>query len=228
MNAIKYLLIFFFLTTYSFAQVINNETTTSEQTLEENDTILKEAILLEEVVIHKEKLDTESKKQYLLLQNRVLKVFPYARIASERLMSLNINMSKLKSNREKRKYFKIAENYIENEFTEKLKKLSRKQGQILVKLIHRQTGVTTYDLIKEHKSGWKAFWSNNTARLFDINLKTKYEPYNVNEDYLIETILDRAFESGRLIKQNAANPIDYYELSDYWIQKALSQKKIEK
>jgi hypothetical protein len=179
---------------------------------------------LEEVIIRKEKLDPEAKKQFLILQNRVYKVYPYAKIASERLTGLNRNMSKLKTNRERKKYFKIVEDYIENEFTDKLKKLSRKQGQILVKLIYRQTGETTFDLIKEYKSGWKAFWSNNTAKLFDINIKAKYEPYQVNEDYLIETILERGFNSGRLVRQQSANPIDYDALSDYWYEKASKKK----
>ena len=112
---------------------------------------------------------------------------------------------------------------MENEFTEQLKKLSRKQGQILVKLIHRQTGFTTYELIKDYKSGWKAFWSNTTAKVFDINLKTPYSPYEVNEDYLIETILFRAFNSGRLIKQESKNPVSYDDLSDFWEQKAIKK-----
>ena len=76
-----------------------------------------------------------------MLQNRVYKVYPIAKIAADRLTVLNKNMDKMKTNREKKKYFKIVEDYMENEFTGQLKKLSRKQGQILVKLIHRQTGV---------------------------------------------------------------------------------------
>ena len=204
------------------AQIIEKDTTKMGYVLEENDTIT-EPILLEEVVIFKEKLDPESKKQFLLLQNRVYKTYPFARIASDRLTAMNKTMDKLKSVKEKRKYFKIVENYMENEFTAQLKKLSRKQGQILVKLIHRQTGTTTYDLIKDYKSGWKAFWSNNTARVFDINLKTGYAPYNVNEDYLIETILFRAFNRGRLVKQEPAFPIDYDDLSDFWEKKAINK-----
>lgn len=194
---------------------------------EENDSILSETILLEEVYIYKGKLDPEAKKQFLLLQNRVYKVYPYAKIASERLTLLNANMAKLKSNRDKKRYSKIVEDYMENEFKAQLKKLSRKQGQILVKLIHRQTGISTYDLIKDYKSGWKAFWSNNTARLFDINLKTKYDPYQVNEDFLIETILYRAFNRGRLVEQKSANPVDIDELTLAWEQKAteLARKK---
>jgi hypothetical protein len=193
--------------------------------LKEIDTLSNEPIQLEEILVYKEKLDPEAKKQYLLLRNRVYKTYPYAKIASERLTILKKNMDKLKTEKEKRKYFKIVEDYMENEFEAQLKKLSRKQGQILVKLIHRQTGFTTYSLIKDYKSGWKAFWSNNTARLFDINLKTKYAPYQVNEDFLIESILYRAFNSGRLVNQPPANPVDYDELYEYWQQLAVKINK---
>jgi len=207
----------------SKGQVTTDSIQKKELSVEQLDTILDEPIPLEEVVIYKEKLSPEEKKQFLLLQNRVYKVYPFAKTAAERLTILNKNLDKLKTNREKKKYFKIVEDYIENEFTGQLKKLSRKQGQILVKLIHRQTGFTTFELIKDYKSGWKAFWSNNTARLFDINLKTKYAPYEENEDFLIETILDRAFTRGRLISQKPANPIDIDELTDYWQKKALKK-----
>jgi hypothetical protein len=126
----------------------------------------------------------------------------------------------LTNSRDKKQYFKIVENYLTNEFEEKLKKLSRKQGQILVKLIHRQTGVSTYDLIKNLKSGWKAFWSNTAASMFDISLKQEFKPYDNNEDYLIETILVRAFESGRLQNQIPATPVDYDSLNEFWESKA--------
>jgi len=194
----------------------------------ENDTLLNDTIALHEVLIYNVKLDPEEQKQFLLLQNRVYKVYPYAKTASDRLTAMNKNLEKLKSNKDKKKYFRIIEDYMENEFKAKLKKLSRKQGQILVKLIHRQTGITTFDLIKDYKSGWKAFWSNNTARLFDINLKKKYEPFDDNEDYLIETILDRAFTNGRLVPQSSALPIDINQLDVYWQKKAIELKKSKK
>ena len=205
------------------AQIVVKDSTKMGYKLSDNDSIIAAPILLEEVVISKQKLDPEAKKQFLMLQNRVLRVYPYARIGAERLLTLNKNMELMPTNREKKKYLKIIENYMENEFSAQLKKLSRKQGQILVKLIYRQTGQTTFDLIKDYKSGWKAFWSNSTARLFDINLKTKYLPLDVNEDYLIETILFRAFNSGRLTPQAAANPVDYDQLSEIWATRASKQ-----
>ncbi len=190
----------------------------------DNDTIFEQG-QLEEVIVSKEKLDQDALRQYLLLQSRVYRVYPYAKIASERLTTLNKNLAALKTDREKKKYVKIVEDYMNNEFEGQLKKLSRKQGQILVKLVYRQTGQTTFDLIKEFKSGWKAFWYNNTAKVFDIDIKMKYDPFNSNEDFLIETILVRAFNTGRLIEQPAVNPINYGILNSYWEQKAMKQTK---
>ncbi len=213
-----------FLALSAQAQIVEQDTTKMGYVLKETDTI-SEPILLDEIIISNEKLDPEAQKQFNLLRNRVYKVYPYAKVAAERLVLLNKNMNALKTNREKRKYFKIVEDYMENEFEARLKKLSRKQGQILVKLIYRQTGSTAFELIKDYKSGWKAFWSNATANVFDISLKRKYLPFEDNEDFLIETILKRAFDRGRLVRQAPATPIDYDQLTDYWEAKAQEVNK---
>ena len=193
----------------------------------ENDSILRTSLDLEEVVVTGQKSNKvdEDRKKFLLLQQRVIKVYPYAKVAADNLTQLNQNMSKFKTEREKKKYFKIVENYLEHEFEEQLKKLSRKQGQILVKLIHRQTGKTTYALVKDLKSGWKAFWASNTAKVFDIDLKEEYDPFTVTEDFLIESILIKAFNEGRLQKQLPAKPIDYPELSRVWKEKVQIAKE---
>jgi hypothetical protein len=216
MKSITTILFFIFISTAVKAQIIKKETDQMGYVLKETDTILNDTIELPEIIVRKEKLDIEARKQFQLLQNRVYKAYPYAKITSERLVALNKGMANLKTEKEKKKYFKIVENYLTNEFEDKLKKLSRKQGQILVKLIHRQTGTTTYDLITNLKSGWKAFWSNVTAKVFDINLKTKYDPYENNEDYLIESILVNGFETGRLQNQPPAINIDFNNLTSTW------------
>ncbi|WP_268846816.1 DUF4294 domain-containing protein [Flavobacterium aestivum] len=213
--------VFFLFASFAIqAQEIKKDTVQMGYVLTEADTIFGDTIALPEIVIERHKMSDEDKKQFLLLQKRVYVTYPYARVAAERLTALNRGMQKFTNNKDKKRYFKIVEDYLSNEFEAKLKKLSKKQGQILVKLIDRQTGSTTYELIKNLKSGWKAFWSNTTASMFDIDLKLKYQPFEVNEDYLIETILVRGFESGRLRKQEAAQPIDYDKLSDSWSEKA--------
>lgn len=176
---------------------------------------------MQEVVISnvKDTISDELRKQLLILRRRILKVYPYAKIASDRLTILNTNMKKLKTEKEKKKYAKIVEKYLEDEFEDQLKKLSRKDGQILVKLIYRQTGESTFDLIKEHKSGWKAFWSNRMARLFDIDIKTTYSPATIGEDYYIEGILLQEFDRKRLLRQEPAFEIDYPAITQQWREK---------
>ncbi|MCL9771164.1 DUF4294 domain-containing protein [Flavobacterium sp. HXWNR69] len=210
---------FLILTTFSFAQT---EADTLQMTQQDSSIIysveLRELIIAPDGVYSSE----DVRKARLILKRRIFKVYPYAKLAADKLTQLNSTMTKLKTNREKKKYFKIVEKYLEEEFEPRLKKLSRKDGQILVKLIYRQTGSSTYDLIKEYKSGWKAFWANSTAYLFDINLKTEYQPYAVTEDYHIEGILNVAFNQGQLTKQEAKKPIDFENLKEHWSNKTNS------
>lgn len=188
--------------------------------IQDSDTIRE--IIIEEVTISDEskvKLTKEEREQIKLLERRVRVVYPYAKLTAEKLTQINATMAKLKTNKEKKKYFKLVEKYLNEEFEPKLKKLSRKQGQILVKLINRQTGKTTFDLIKDYKSGWKAFWSNNTAKLFNIDLKKTYDPMEVVEDYYIEDYLQRCFDEGKLVRQEAKKPISESELILNWTLK---------
>ena len=227
----RYFIVLFFITlggSFSFAQNNSGISDTIEY-IQDSDTIKE--IVIQEVMVSDEysiKLTKEEKEQLKLLQKRVRVVYPYAKLTAEKLVQINTTMAKLKTEKERKKYFKIAEKYLNDEFEPKLKKLSQKQGQILVKLIHRQTGITTFDLIKDYKSGWKAFWSNKTAQLFNINLKKEYNPMEVPEDYYIETFLIKCFAEGKLVKQPAAKPINEDELTENWIQKNRAKVQAEK
>ena len=186
------------------------------------DSIVQDSIAfnmqLQEIVLSnvKDTISEETKKQLLLLRRRVVKVYPYAKIAADRLTMLNFTMSKLKTDKEKKKYSKIVEKYLEDEFEGQLKKLTRKEGQILMKLIYRQTGHSTFDLVKEHKSGWKAFWYSKIGKAFNIDIKAKYSPDAVAEDFLIEGFLLKAFDDKKLPRQEPAFKIDYAALKKTW------------
>ena len=171
---------------------------------------------MNELIIGKHQTEETELMKLKRLENRILRVYPYAKAAAENLKILNDNMAKLEHKKDQKKYFKLVEKYLENEFKPRLRNLSRKDGQILVKLIHRQTGETTFSLVKNLKSGWSAFWSNNTAKVFDLNLKQEYLPFEDIEDFYIETILLEKFRTHRLPRQEAAFPIDYELLNYTW------------
>ncbi|TXK77352.1 DUF4294 domain-containing protein [Mesonia sp. K4-1] len=184
----------------------------------QDDSLAVDAVNLDEVLLlgpFKFKNRTE-RRTYLILQRKTRKVWPYAVLASERLTQLNERLNSIESKSKKRKYTRIVQNYIEDEFTEELKKLTKTEGQILVKLMYRQTGETTFDVVKELKSGWKAFWYNTTASLFNISLKETFDPLNVKEDYYIEHILRRSFQKNELNRSEPVIDIDFSKSMKRW------------
>lgn len=184
----------------------------------EGDSVFASSIPLEEVYIFgKLKFPSyKDKLRYYILKRKTLKVYPYAKLASERLVELNDSLKYITKNSKRRKYTRKVQKYIEEEFSEELKKLTRTEGQILVKLIHRQTGTTAFDLVKELRSGWRAFWYNTTAKMFKISIKEEFDPERVHEDYLIEDILQRAFVENKLERQESVLEYDYASLSNKW------------
>ncbi len=132
-------------------------------------------IPLDEVVVF-DKRNFNSKKErryYYWYYKKVHKAYPFARIASDTLVAINKQLEGIKSKRKRKKKIKNIQEYMEGEFSDQLKKLTKTEGRILIKLIHRQTGETMYELIKEYRSGWKAFWYNSTANMFRLSLKKR-------------------------------------------------------
>ncbi|MEO1011056.1 MAG: DUF4294 domain-containing protein [Bacteroidota bacterium] len=192
-----------------------------KQIIIEGDSIMRHAVELDEVYVFS-RLKFASRKEklrYYILRRKTHKVYPYAKLAAERLVELNDSLSKIKRKRKRKKYTKEVQKYIEGEFSEKLKKLTRTEGQILVKLIYRQTGFTAFDLVKELRSGWRAFWYQTTAKMFKISIKEEFHPDRIHEDYQIEDILQRAFASYRLERQESVLDYDYAALTNKWNNK---------
>lgn len=178
----------------------------------EGDTIVIE--LDEVVLLNKIKFTNDyDRRYYYWFRKKTLKAYPYAKLAEDRLSVLNQRLNGIKSKNKKKKYMKRVQKYMEEEFSEQLKKLTKTEGRILIKLIHRQTGLTTYELIQEVRSGWKAYWSHKTARLFKMSLKLEYDPATIEEDFMIEDILQRAFIDGKLEKQSSKLDFDYIKIA---------------
>lgn len=178
---------------------------------------------------------------YMWFRRKVFKAYPYAMLASQRLDSLNVRLSRIKSKSKRKKYTKRIQKYVEGEFTDQIKKMTRTEGRILIKLIHRQTGKTAFDNIKELRSGWKAFWYNTTANLFKLSLKSTYNPATNNEDYLVEDVLQRAFLEEKLklqvpklkfnaleILENKKEPVNVEKYKNMFAKKKKKRKKKRK
>ena len=193
------------------------------------DTIPRNSIPLDEVIIFQPlRFKTfEEAKNYLILRQRTIKVYPYARLAAVRLEKLNERLKNLKSKRKRKIYMKNIESFIYREFEEELKKLSRSQGRILIKLVHRQTGLTSHELVKDLRNGWRAFIYQTTASLFKLSLKDIYNPIEEYEDYLIEDVLQRAFSDNLLDFQPTALNYELDSLYQFWNKNKSKRRTIK-
>lgn len=151
----------------------------------------------------------QARKNYYILMRKVKRVYPYVREAALRMDSVQQELEVIDRRRKRKKYTREYQKFLEERFEPELRKLTRSEGQILSKLIYRETGMPVYDIIKEYRNGMSArFWSL-TAWWYDIDLKKPYDPTKDPEDKLIENILIRTFISGEL-KPAKADELNRY------------------
>ncbi len=135
------------------------------------------------------------RRRYTRLTRYVKKVYPYAIIIQDKYTEINEHLSDFESYKEKKKYIKRKEKELRKEFEGRLIKLTYTQGRILIKLVDRQTGYSTYDVLKEFKGSVNAFVWQSLAVMFGSNLKSKYDASG--DDKMIEDIIIR-IENGQL------------------------------
>ncbi len=137
----------------------------------------------------------KQKKKYTRLVRYVKKVYPYAKMANEKLKELYSEIDSISEKKVIKKHVKQVDKELREQYGDELKKLTITQGRILIKLIDRETGSTSYELIKELRGGFSAFMWQSLARLFGENLKSEYDPEE--EDKMIEHIV-LMIENGQL------------------------------
>jgi len=137
----------------------------------------------------------ENLKKYLKLRRDVLRAYPYAKLAAQQLKFINDSVAKIKSERDRKKFIKETEKDLKARFEKDLKKLTYTQGRILIKLIDRETGNTSYALVKDLRGTFSAVFWQSLARLFGTNLKSEYD--SAGEDRMIESIV-QAIERGEI------------------------------
>ena len=154
-------------------------------------------IRLHEVEVYALKIPKTRKgrKKLTKLVKNVKRVYPYAKMASIQLKRYDKELSAATNDRQRRKVMKKAEKEINNRYGGELKKMNFSQGKILIKLIDRETGETSYNLVQELRGNFTAFFYQAFARLWGYNLKIRYDPEG--EDKQIETIV-KMIERGQI------------------------------
>lgn len=144
-------------------------------------------IIFEPIEVTDTKLEKVNLEEWKMRYLR--KVYPYALRTARLQRKIEEDLVKCDSKKEEKRYLNECEKVLRNEFESTLRNLTRIQGQYLIKLINRETGITVYDLLKKYRSNWKAFWWNFAGKFYDLNMKEAYDP--TGEDKEIENYIQR-------------------------------------
>jgi len=173
------------------------------------------SLLNEILLVDFKPLSKVEKRDYYRLRRKVLKVYPYALEASKLFVEVTSKYQEIDKRRKRRRYTRKKEKWVKEIFSEQLKKLTRSEGRVLIKLINRNTQITTHELIKAYRGGLTAFFWQRMAKFYDSDLKMIYSPETIREDQLIEMIIQKAIRA-QLIEES--------KLSPYQIQPFLDEK----
>lgn len=144
--------------------------------------------------------DVKKDREFRRLRWHVRKVYPYAKLAADKLNMYNDELQKVKSKRQRRKLLRKREKALKEEFEDVIKKMSQTSGRVLVKLIDRETGESTYEIIKEMRGGFKAFVYQGVGKLYGADLKARYNPKTNKEDEMIERVVQSLIAEGENMK----------------------------
>ncbi len=149
---------------------------------------LPHVMLKEVVVIPSWKFASQREYvRYSRLVHNIKVTLPYARIASGKLLEINNQLAGIKGDKARKKFLNEAEKKLFEEFESPLRKLTFSQGKLLIRLIDRETGNTSYELIRLYKGKVSAFFWQGIARIFGANLKDEYDPDR--DDKMVEHII---------------------------------------
>lgn len=123
------------------------------------------------------------------LERIIAKVYPIAQDAKRTLKGMERELSQLKTKKEQKKYIESIEKELKKKYGPVLMRMTTSEGIVLLKLIDRETGDTSYQLVKEFRGGFSAFFWQNIARLFSVNLKSTYDAEG--EDSVIEYYIQK-------------------------------------
>ena len=135
------------------------------------------------------------RQRYSRLVRYVRKVYPYSIMIKNTYYEINEELAYYENSKDRRKFINLKEDQLKNEFEGQLRKLTFTQGRILMKLVDRETGNTTYEVVREFKGTFNAVLWQSVALVFGSNLKKGYD--SKGDDRMIEHIIVK-IENGEL------------------------------
>lgn len=129
----------------------------------------------------------KEQRKYSKLVRDIKKVYPYAKLAGVKINEYNIQISAISNKKEKKRMLDNAEEQLKKQFGGEIRKMTFSQGRLLIKLIDRETGNTSFEVIKQLRGGLQAFLWQSIALIFGNDLKSEYDAEG--DDKMIEEIV---------------------------------------
>lgn len=150
------------------------------------------------VLVKKPRFNNQLDRNYYFFLNKKLnRVYPLFLTALSQYRDLNKKMESM-SGEEKRRFSKEQQNLLADQYEAQLRDLTTSEGQIFAKLMHRSTGKSVYEIIRELRGGWSAFWWNVKGNVADVDLKEPYDPHQFRHDEFVESLLQTNWNLGYL------------------------------
>lgn len=155
-------------------------------------------VMDELILLNKPKFNNQlDKNYYFFLNKKLYRVYPLFLTALQQYRDIQGEMTNLET-AAKRKYVKDRQNMLADQYEKQLRDLTTTEGQVFAKLMNRATNKNVYEIIKELRGGWSAFWWNVKGKMADIDLKDKYDPHKNRTDEFLESLLQSNWNSGYL------------------------------
>ena len=183
-----------FLSILSFTIYGQDKLLIAEFRIIDGDTLYISKVLEVEVLAFKDNIE---RRKYYILKRRVIKVYPYALAAKEKLIDIQKVLDSIPKRRQKKRHTKEIAKWVKLEYADSLKNLTMSEGKILVKLVYRETKITSYEIVRSFRGKFNAFFWQTMAKFWDNNLKSEYDPVNNSEDMLIEHVLIQSKLDGK-------------------------------
>ena len=164
---------------------------------EDGDTVM--VVFLRELTVYPPmKFKNKKQEEFFWRTVRDVKLtLPYAKLIAETLVETYEYIETFETQKEREDYLKSMESALFEQYKPILKRFSRRQAKVLIKLIQRETHQSSYDIVKAFLGSFRATFWQGFGKLFGVSLKSSFNPKKNKDDATLDRIA-RCVEQGTL------------------------------
>ena len=153
--------------------------------VENGDTTFVMSLQLHRVSSKRQFKDFAEQRQYYLYYRAARRVYPYAVQAIDMYNDIQLETQDMGKGK-RRRYIRREHKELKEDLTDQMKKLTRTEGKVLIKMIERQLDKSFYDVVRETRGGFTATYWHQMGKIWDYDLK---DGYRLGADGLLDEVL---------------------------------------